>query len=75
MPRTNWKTMAQYELALPPSSLADEYRKATEAIIQRIVANARQSRTLANLRDTLLPKLISGKIRLHNTKRQTGNAA
>jgi len=30
---------------------------------QRVVANARESRTLAAIRDTLLPKLMSGEIR------------
>jgi type I restriction enzyme S subunit len=32
---------------------------------QRIVSNERESRTLAALRDTLLPKLISGELRVH----------
>jgi type I restriction enzyme S subunit len=31
-------------------------------LITRILANANQSRTLATLRDTLLPKLLSGEL-------------
>ncbi len=32
--------------------------------VARIVSNRLQSRTLANLRDTLLPKLLSGELSL-----------
>jgi type I restriction enzyme S subunit len=33
------------------------------------VANERESRTLAQLRDTLLPKLISGELRVKDAER------
>ncbi|MDI9432220.1 MAG: restriction endonuclease subunit S [Planctomycetota bacterium] len=38
-------------------------------IIERIVQNNIQSRTLADLRDTLLPKLISGELRVPDAER------
>ena len=46
-----------------------------DAALRRQMWNRREIRTLTALRDTLLPKLISGKIRLHNTGRQTESAA
>jgi type I restriction enzyme S subunit len=38
-------------------------------IRQRLVASVRESRTLAALRDALLPKLISGEIRIKDAER------
>jgi type I restriction enzyme S subunit len=35
----------------------------------RLVANERESRTLAALRNTLLPKLLSGEIRVKEAER------
>ena len=63
MPRTSWQDMARYEIALPPKSLAEEFTALIRPAIERIAANAEQSRTLAALRDTLLPKLLSGELR------------
>jgi type I restriction enzyme S subunit len=37
-------------------------------MVNRIICNALESRTLAALRDTLLPKLLSGEIRLKDAK-------
>jgi type I restriction enzyme S subunit len=39
---------------------------------QRVANNVRASRTLAALRDTLLPKLISGALRMRDTERFIG---
>jgi type I restriction enzyme S subunit len=38
-------------------------------MIERIVLAQRESRTLAALRDTLLPKLISGELRVKTAER------
>ena len=43
------------------------------AIFERSLSANIQSRTLASLRDTLLPKLISGEIRLHAAERAVEN--
>ena len=42
------------------------------SIIERVVHNNIQSRTLAALRDTLLPKLISGELRVPDAERIVG---
>ena len=62
-------------IIVPPEPLIRSFNDKVEPLIEKIINTEREIRTLANLRDTLLPKLISGKIRLHNTERQTGNAA
>jgi type I restriction enzyme S subunit len=42
---------------------------------ERIMECARESRTLAALRDALLSKLISGELRLENAERFVGECA
>ncbi|WP_295486281.1 restriction endonuclease subunit S [Accumulibacter sp.] len=51
-------------IQLPPPSAQSEIAEQLEPIDARIAANAEQSRTLATLRDTLLPKLLSGELNL-----------
>lgn len=64
MPRTNWKDMGRYPLALPPEPLARAFQDHVAAFHERIGIAVRQIRRLAGLRDTLLPKLLSGEIEL-----------
>jgi type I restriction enzyme S subunit len=40
-----------------------------EPLHMRIVSNLRESRTLAAIRDALLPKLLSGKIRVKDAEK------
>jgi type I restriction enzyme S subunit len=70
MPRTSWNDMARYELVLPPEPVAAAFTDLVQPSISRIIAGIHESRTLAQLRDTLLPKLISGELRLPEAKAQ-----
>jgi type I restriction enzyme, S subunit len=64
MPRANWNDIARFEVALPPDSLAAEFTATIRPMIDGIIANIHESRTLAELRDALLPKLLSGELRV-----------
>ena len=64
MPRTNWKDMSKYEIALPQVEVSQKYTEFIRPFIGRIIENIHQSRTLSQIRDTLLPKLLSGEIRV-----------
>ena len=64
MPRTNWKDMSKYEIALPQVEVSQKYTEFIQPFIERIIENIHQSRTLSQIRDTLLPKLLSGEIRV-----------
>jgi type I restriction enzyme, S subunit len=64
MPRVNWKDLAAYPICFPPASLAASYNEIIKPMFSRMVHNVHQAQILANLRDTLLPRLISGKLRL-----------
>jgi type I restriction enzyme S subunit len=63
MPRTSWKAMKRYELCRPTVDVAAEFHRHVTPILRRIVGNIHESRTLAALRDTLLPPFISGTLR------------
>jgi type I restriction enzyme S subunit len=49
---------------LPPPQITTAFDRRVEPYVARILAACNQSRTLATLRDTLLPKLLSGEIRV-----------
>jgi len=61
-------------VALPPDALVDAYEQMVESRLQRIRSSLFQSRTLASLRDVLLPKLISGEIRVDQAERVVSEA-
>lgn len=54
-------------VVLPPAGLVGLFEDLASPILDRMLANRRQSRTLAKMRDTLLPKLISGELRVEGT--------
>ena len=64
MPRTSWKTMAQYKMCLPSERVVDAFQAVTQPLLDRLSANIHETSTLAQTRDLLLPKLLSGEIRL-----------
>ena len=55
--------MSRYEIALPQVDVAQKHTEFIRPFIERINEN-NQSRTLSQIRDALLPKLLSGKIRV-----------
>ena len=51
-------------VVVPPSSIVAALDRSADSLLVRTLACRRESRTLAALRDTLLPKLISGELRV-----------
>ncbi|WP_460054073.1 restriction endonuclease subunit S [Pseudomonas sp. S2_D06] len=64
MPRVNWKDLSDYVLVIPSVEVAAAYSDVVQPLFDQITANVHQAKTLAQLRDTLLPRLISGQLRL-----------
>jgi type I restriction enzyme S subunit len=64
MPRTNWGDISSFKVVVPPKAVAAAFTRVVEPMTDRIIANLHQSRTLAALRDTLLPKLLRGELRV-----------
>jgi type I restriction enzyme S subunit len=64
-PKLNQGNMNRIPFILPPLEIGEEFARTIEPLFAKIRANSDQSRTLATLRDTLLPKLLSGEFRVH----------
>lgn len=65
MPR---ETLLDFKIAVPPRPVADAFCSACEPFIHLRGINESMFATLAELRDTILPKLISGEIRIDPSK-------
>jgi hypothetical protein len=59
-----FEAIARYKVALPPATMAAKFSELIQPLIGRIIANIHESRTPATLRDSLLPKLLSGELRV-----------
>ena len=70
MPRTSWGEMARYEAVIPTLPVVAAFEAALSSMRDRIVAGVHEARNLAELRDSLLPKLMSGEIRVGTIENQ-----
>ena len=57
---------------IPPRIVVSAFERLCSALDSRIETNERESRTLASLRDALLPKLISGELRVKDAEKFIG---
>ena len=73
MPLTSWGDIARYAVVIPPDSIATVFTEQIRKAVARILASIHESLTLAALRDTLVPKLISGELRVKDAERMIGN--
>ncbi len=62
--RVPYSAVAAWEMALPPSAVHVAFAEVVDPLFARISALNSESASLRELRDTLLPKLISGEIRI-----------
>ena len=56
--------MKEYEIKIPTDNVINKINVQLDPIVEKMKYNAIQITTLENLRDTLLPKLMSGEIRI-----------
>lgn len=66
--------LGAFLIAVPTLDIAQKFADVCEAIQVRCTDNQAKSKTLAALRDTLLPRLISGKLRQPEAQEQVENA-
>lgn len=62
IPYVRWDSMETYRVAIPPESLLEAFERTVSPLVELIAAQGEESRDLATLRDTLLPKLLSGEV-------------
>ena len=63
-PKLNQRNMKSVPMVVPPKAVSEAFGRVVGPLFQKFRANADEGRTLAGLRDTLLPKLLSGEIEL-----------
>lgn len=63
-PGLNQESMKSFEIVIPSNELIKKFEEIVKVWIDKIFFNSNQIRTLARLRDTLLPKLMSGDVRI-----------
>ena len=56
----------RYQFALPPEKIRCLFDSVAEPLFAKIESNENESRSLAQTRDTLLPKLLSGEVRVND---------
>jgi len=61
--------LEHFMLVVPPAAVAQQFGRQIKPLFARSSAALAESRTLAALRDTLLPKLISGELRVKDAER------
>ena len=62
--------LSDAKVIVPPDELLQAVDRVFSPLLDRLIHNKIENRTLADLRDLLLPKLLSGEIRLRDADRQ-----
>ena len=63
------QTFEAVRAVLPPGNMLQQFEKNAASLLEPILGNVNSAHSLAQLRDTLLPKLISGELRISDAER------
>lgn len=72
MPRTSWAIMANYKIPKPSDAVFEAFNHITSKHFSLMQENVLQNRTLAEMRDLLLQKLMSGEISVDELEKKMG---
>jgi type I restriction enzyme S subunit len=64
MPRVDWKSISSYQIPISPENLLSEFNKITFPLYNTIIETNQESVNLAEVRDSILPKLMNGEIKI-----------
>jgi type I restriction enzyme S subunit len=67
-------TFASSRIVLPPKPVLKRFEAQAAPLFHRVLSSTRESLALTAVRDSLLPKLISGELRVENAERFVGEA-
>lgn len=68
-PNLGTADLNSFKVVSPPKAEVERYEATVSPLLLRVEANHRETCTLADLRDTLLPRLISGHLRVKNIEK------
>ena len=62
----NQETLKNMKFISPSNRILNEFNRLAKQLLDKILNNLIQNRELSQIRDSLLPKLMSGKIRVQH---------
>ncbi|MBN1537652.1 MAG: restriction endonuclease subunit S [Anaerolineales bacterium] len=62
MPRVDWNSISKYSIIIPDENIMIQFNRCAISLYKKILENNNQSNALATIRDSLMPKLMSGEI-------------
>lgn len=74
MPRANAKDLLSFPVVIPAESVRAKFENLTASHWEKGAANVEENKSLSKLRDTLLPKLLSGELRIPEAEKQVEEA-
>jgi len=63
-PQITYSELEKLEMNIPDEKIKNQYTKIIQSLFSEIQKNQQENQSLSQLRDTLLPRLMSGKIRV-----------
>ena len=69
MPNLNTGILAAVPLVVPPDDILGAFSRTVQPLDSLVVQHDSECETLSTLRDTLLPKLLSGEIRVKEAEK------
>ncbi len=73
-PAVTGKVFEEAKILLPPDEIVNAYDELCQPFFVQYSMNSIENQTLTNLRDTLLPKLISGEVRVKDAEQTIAEA-
>ena len=70
IPGINQSDVKEQKLSVPSLQILNRFEELVSPLVSQIFNNAKAHQTLATLRDTLLPRLISGQLRLPDAEKE-----
>ena len=71
----NARVLSLFPLVVPPDGVASTFAAVVGALRDRLTQSATEMQVLARLRDALLPKLVSGELRVRDAEKLVGAIA
>jgi len=65
LPRTKWEHFKLYKIALPPVEIREKFDLLVNPMLQIIQSSIHESKALEHARDALLPRLMSGELKVN----------
>jgi len=72
MPRTSWAKMQRYSIPVANEPVRIGFQSIVGTFFEKILSSVSENRALGETRDYLLPRLMSGKVRVANAERIAG---